>query len=220
MFLSTVASQYLVGSRSPSGHSIKSVSSPRFAAPLIGAVRTRTRAKRERSLSFVPSRQVIVRQACLGRLSANCLVLRRACSAQTIGHFSHFDRRHDRCHVFEPQSTDAGAQRGVGAVTRIDQHGTARHARRIGLADLLQRDLRFSLERDRIGNTCFLATGRVFCPFLRQIKPVGDRQAGMMIRRSTTSLPPDNWLACQAARNTDGAPRPTWSRTSEKTYRR
>src|ERR1700731_1252341 len=53
----------------------------RFAAPLIGAVRTRTRAKRERSLSFVPSRQVIVRQACFGRLSANCLVLRRACSA-------------------------------------------------------------------------------------------------------------------------------------------
>ena len=58
MFLSTVASQYFVGSRSPSGH-IKSVSSPRFAAPLTGAVRTRTRAKRERSLSFVPSRQVM-----------------------------------------------------------------------------------------------------------------------------------------------------------------
>jgi hypothetical protein len=40
-------------------------------------VRTRTRAKRERSRSFVPSRQVIVRQAWFGSLSANPLTLRR-----------------------------------------------------------------------------------------------------------------------------------------------
>ena len=74
MFLSTVASQYFVGS----ALSLRAIRSAAFlrlvlAAPLIGAVRTRTRAKRERSLSFVPSRQVIVRQACFGRLSANCL---------------------------------------------------------------------------------------------------------------------------------------------------
>src|SRR2546429_1669599 len=81
MFFSTVASQYFVGSGSPTGHSINSVSSPRFAAPRVGAVRTRTRAKRERSLSFVPSRHVIVRQACFGRLSANCLALRRSSDA-------------------------------------------------------------------------------------------------------------------------------------------
>src|SRR6202048_3844799 len=81
MFFSTVASQYFVGCGSPTGHSINSVSSPRFAAPLIGAVRTRTRAKRERSLSFVPSRQVIVRQACFGRLSPNSLALSRSSNA-------------------------------------------------------------------------------------------------------------------------------------------
>jgi hypothetical protein len=52
-------------------------SSGRAAAPLIGAVRTRTRAKRERSRLFVPSRQVMVRQACFGRPRANCLTLRR-----------------------------------------------------------------------------------------------------------------------------------------------
>src|SRR5260370_42470470 len=67
LFLSTVASQYFVGSRSPSGHSLKSVSSPRFAAPLIGAVRTRTRAKRERRFAFAPPRQGVVRHACSGR---------------------------------------------------------------------------------------------------------------------------------------------------------
>src|SRR5262249_11228745 len=73
------------------------------------------------------------------------------------------------------------------------------------LADLFKRDLPFGLERDRLGNMRLLATCRVFGPLLWQIKPVGDRQAGMMIGRSTMSLPPGNWLACQAARNTDGA---------------
>jgi hypothetical protein len=48
------------------------VSSGRAAAPLIGAVRTRTRAKRERSGSTEPSRHVMVRQACFGRPSASC----------------------------------------------------------------------------------------------------------------------------------------------------
>src|SRR5215471_4449648 len=41
-------SQYLVGAVSPSGHSISNVSCGRAAAPVLGAVRTCTRAKRER----------------------------------------------------------------------------------------------------------------------------------------------------------------------------
>src|SRR5260370_39554167 len=84
MFSSTVASQYLVGSGSPLGHSISSVSSARPAAPLIGAVRTRTPAKRERSRSFVPSRQVILRQACFGRLCAHPLTLKRSSRAEAF----------------------------------------------------------------------------------------------------------------------------------------
>ena len=178
MFFSTVASQYR-GLRLSNGPfdqerffaSFRGASDRRGAHPHAGKARA----------------QLIVRSLPPGDRAPSMLrqTERQLFGAQTrlqrttIGHFTHFDRRHDPCRVFEPQSTDAGAQRGVGAVTRIDQHGTARHARRIGLADLLQRDLRFSLERDRIGNTCFLATGRVFCPFLRQIKPVRDRQAGM-----------------------------------------
>src|SRR5437773_812791 len=79
-FLSRFESQYLVGAASPSGHSISSVSSARPAAPLIGAMRTRTRAKRERSEAAVPSRQVIVRQACCGRPSASALTLSRNAS--------------------------------------------------------------------------------------------------------------------------------------------
>ena len=45
--------------------------------PLFGEACTRTRAKRDRNRSFVPSRQVIVRQACFGRVSASCLTVRR-----------------------------------------------------------------------------------------------------------------------------------------------
>src|ERR1700732_4022592 len=118
MFFSTVASQYFVGCGSPTGHSINSVSSPRFAAPLIGAVRTRTRAKRERSLSFVPSRQGIVRQACFGRLSATCLALGRSCDAPRSDALRTLTVGIIAATYLEPQSADAGAQRGVGAVTR------------------------------------------------------------------------------------------------------
>src|SRR6266849_4517658 len=51
--------------------------SAKRASPRIGAARTRTRAKRDCSFSFVPSRQVMVRQACLGRLRARALTLMR-----------------------------------------------------------------------------------------------------------------------------------------------
>jgi hypothetical protein len=54
ILLSTFESQYLVGAASPCGHSISNVSSGRSAAALIGAVRTRARAKRERSGSAEP----------------------------------------------------------------------------------------------------------------------------------------------------------------------
>src|SRR5438552_8759850 len=49
------------GSSSPSGHSTSSVSSARSLARRIGEVRTRTRAQRDASRSFVPSRHVTVR---------------------------------------------------------------------------------------------------------------------------------------------------------------
>src|ERR1700746_2391268 len=76
-------SQYLVGAASPGGHSISSVSSGRLAAPLMGAVRTRTRAKREVSCWAAPFRQVMVRQAWGGRLSASSLALTRTSGSVT-----------------------------------------------------------------------------------------------------------------------------------------
>jgi len=70
-----------VGTASPVGHSISSVSSVRPAAPLLGAMRTRTRAKRERSGAPEPSRHVMVRQAWFGRPSASALTLTRSCGS-------------------------------------------------------------------------------------------------------------------------------------------
>src|ERR1700732_4136790 len=64
MFFGSVESQYLVGSSSPSGHSISSHSFAGFSArSWLDATLTRTRANREDSHSLVPSRHLIVRQA-------------------------------------------------------------------------------------------------------------------------------------------------------------
>src|SRR5438445_8336819 len=73
-FSGSVESQYLVGSASPSGHSINSHSGDSFSGiRLLYPTRTRTRAKREDSWSAEPSRHVTVRQACFGRPSATFL---------------------------------------------------------------------------------------------------------------------------------------------------
>src|SRR5260370_673747 len=48
-------------------------------------------------------------------------------------------------------------------------------------ADLLQRNLRLGLEPDRARNTRLFAASPVVSPFPRQIQPIGDRQAGMMV---------------------------------------
>src|SRR5258708_32853521 len=150
MFLSRVESQYLVGSASPSGHSISSVSSARPAARLMGAMRTGTRAKRERSRSEAPSRHVIVRQAFLGRVSAlDAHALRHR---TTIQRCTRFDRRNDAGRIGQPQRADAGAQRGVGPVARIHQYDTTRYTRLAGRADLLKRDLGLGLERDPLAH--------------------------------------------------------------------
>src|SRR5215471_13591400 len=69
----SVASQYLVGSASSCSHSISSHSSARGSLSLVSrcAGRTRCRANRDDSQSAVPSRQVMVCQASLGRLRAS-----------------------------------------------------------------------------------------------------------------------------------------------------
>src|SRR6516164_9762589 len=87
----------------------------------------------------------------------------------------------DSNHIAEPQFAYAGAQLGVGTVARIVQHDTARYAGRTSSAQLVERNLRLGLEFDLLGNTRLLAALDILGPFLRQIQPIGDRQAGMFI---------------------------------------
>src|ERR1700730_17474301 len=137
---STVASQYFVGLSSPLGHSMSSVSSAKRASPRIGAARTRTRAKRDRSFTLVPTRHATVRQARLGRLSANSSTLTRGGFGSSSRTGAHFDGRRDGGYVGEPQSREGLAQHAVVAVTSIHQHHTGSNARQQSCADLLQRN--------------------------------------------------------------------------------
>src|SRR5262245_54736632 len=79
----SVESQYLVGSGSPSGHSISNHSGDSFSGiSLLYPTQTRTRAKREDSHSAEPSRHLTVRQARLGRPSATSLAEIRSGSSR------------------------------------------------------------------------------------------------------------------------------------------
>src|ERR1700751_4005190 len=82
-FSGSVESQYLVGSASPSGHSINSHSGDSFSGiSLLWPTATRTRAKHEDSRSAEPSRHVTVRQARFGRPSATSLAEIRSGSSR------------------------------------------------------------------------------------------------------------------------------------------
>ena len=115
----------------------------------------------------------MVRQAERQRLDAHALL--------RIGRGTHFDGRHDGGHIGQRQCADAAPQRGVGAVARIHQHDTARHARRERRTHLRERDLRLGLERDLRGNMRPVAAPGIVGPCLRQIQPIGDRQAAVTI---------------------------------------
>src|SRR5437899_1941707 len=82
-FSGSVDSQYLVGSASPSGHSISNHSGRSFSGiSLLCPTLTRTRAKREDSQSAEPSRHLTVRQACFGRPRATSLAEIRSGSSR------------------------------------------------------------------------------------------------------------------------------------------
>src|SRR5947207_14526458 len=83
IFAGSVESQYLVGSASPSGHSISNHSrDSRSGISWLCPTPTRTRAKRDDSQSAEPSRHRIGRQARLGRASATSLAEIRSGSSR------------------------------------------------------------------------------------------------------------------------------------------
>src|SRR4051812_48981785 len=168
-----VASQYLAGSVSPSGHSISSHSSSRSSVRHSSrwAARTRTRAKREVSAPALPSRQQIVCQPAAGRPGASVLTLTGWCSASRRMSWGGRPRPHhgsggsgavpgghtEVCDgipgdIGQPQSADRLAQPSIDAIPGVHQHNTARQTGRAGRPDLLQRNLWLGQKPDRLGD--------------------------------------------------------------------
>ena len=93
----------------------------------------------------------------------------------------HRGRRQNAGRVGQAQRRDVSAQIAVVAIAGVQQHYAARQAGRIGPAQLIERDLRLGLEHDLLRNPRLALACAVARPFLRQIQPVGDRQARMAI---------------------------------------
>ena len=83
--------------------------------------------------------------------------------------------------VAQSQRRDIRTQIGLGAIAGVHQDHTARKAGLTRPAQLLGRDLRLCLEADLFRHTRLAPTFVIFSPVLRQIQPIGHRQACMVI---------------------------------------
>ena len=83
--------------------------------------------------------------------------------------------------VAQSQHRDIRTQIGLGAIAGVHQDYTARKAGLTRPAQLLERDLRLGLETDLFRHARLASTFAIFSPVLRQIQPIGHRQACMVI---------------------------------------
>ena len=124
----------------------------------------------------------------LVRIVAAQQLRRRPTPLQAFGRQRRGARRPDGCRALDAddigqaQRGEPAAEGGVVAVAGIGQHHALRHAVGDRLADLLERDLRLGLEGDVLGHAGLPAPRLVIGPGLGQIEPIGDRQAGVLVR--------------------------------------
>ena len=149
----------------------------------------------------MPSRQVTLCQAASGRACASCLAESGLCvgmaahergrptaAAPRFGRQRRRSRRPqagrrlDADDVGQAHLRQSGAEGGIDAVAGIGQHHAPRHAGGQRRLDLVKRDLRLGAEDDILRDARFGASVGIVGPALRQIEPVGDRQARMVIR--------------------------------------
>src|SRR5215469_9996107 len=96
--------------------------------------------------------------------------------------------RLDTGYVELSQLTDPGAQFGIVAIASVEEYHIARKAHLTGPADLLERNLRLGLEADLLGHAHLAPTLVIFSPGVRQIQPIGHRQAcGIVSKRQRHS---------------------------------
>jgi hypothetical protein len=87
----------------------------------------------------------------------------------------------DACHIGQPEGAHSRSERRVGAVASVHEDDPAGDLRLEGLPELIERDLRLGLEDDALRHAGLLAARRIGGPVLRQIEPIGDRQAGRVV---------------------------------------
>src|SRR5918912_3205499 len=81
-------------------------------------------------------------------------------------------------HIGQPQRTHAGSEGRIGPVAGIHEDYPGRDLGLKRRPDLIERDLRLGLEGDAPGHAGLGAAHRIDSPVLREIEPIGDRQAG------------------------------------------
>src|SRR6202021_948253 len=106
-------------------------------------------------------------------------LLRR--TAQPRARRPHQGLRLNARHIALAKLGDAPAQLGIVAIAGVHQHHVAGKAGLARPADLIEGDLRLGLERDLLGHPRLAATYIVLDPRLRQVQPIGHRQARVVV---------------------------------------
>src|SRR5665647_2287664 len=91
--------------------------------------------------------------------------------------------------VAQSQCRDIRTQISLGAIAGVHQDYAARKARLTRPAQLIERDLRLGLEADLFRHTRLAPTVAILSPVLRQIQPIGHRQACMAVSYTHLTLP-------------------------------
>ena len=195
MFAGRVESQYLVGSASPSGHSISShscdsVLRDQLVMPDADAHAREARGQpigrafppRDRAPGMLgqSKRQLFGRDQ-IGLVAPPRIVQRFAAPLRAGAGWPHQGIRLNAGHIAQPQCRHARAQPRVVAIGDVHQHDAARQAGLAGPPDLLERDLRLGLEGDVRRHAGLVPARAILGPVLRQIQPIGHRQAGGVV---------------------------------------
>jgi len=161
MLLGKVESQYLVGSFSPSGHSISSHSLVGLPAVHGSMQREHAYAQTVRTaihwclppLDCAPSSRPqsegeVLDQDRIGRVTVTFL----RCPTRPRARLPHQRLRLNAGHIALSKVSDARAQLGIVAVAGVHQRHAARKADLARPADLFERNLRLGFERDLLGH--------------------------------------------------------------------
>ena len=117
----------------------------------------------------------------IGLVATPCIVQRPTFPLRFGPGRPHQELRLNADDVAHAQRRHAGAQPRVHTIGGVHQGDPAGQASLACPPDLIERDLRLGLEADVLWHACLLPPHFIRVPLLRQVKPIGHRQAGRVI---------------------------------------